>query len=260
MSAPDPADLAEHLRNTADAAALRPVAVDAVLAASRARRRARRTAIVGGASAAVAVLAVGGLVLGLQPFTGGSITADAPASQETLESTDLLPQEAAGEASDTRLAPPEKVNACGLELAAPTEASPSGLVVTVEPVGPVASGAEGDVRVLVTNAGGSTVTGEVRPVPAMAVAAGGVTAWHTNGVVTADLQPIELAPGESTELRGAVRAVACTEADEAAESFPGDLPPLAPGAYGVSAVVMFVDRASGGIEYLIAPSAPLTVR
>lgn len=259
MSAPDPGNLGDGLKRAADAATPRPLDVDAVLAASRSRRRARRTAIVSGAGAAAAVLVVGGLVFGLQPPGGGVTTADAPASQETLESADAEPGAAGGATSDTRLAPPEKVNACGLELAPATDASASGLVVTVAPVEAVASGASGEVLVTVTNAGAAVVDGDVRPVPAIAVAADGVTRWHTNGMVADDLQPISLAPGDSLGLSGVVEASACSVADEALGSFPTDLPALPEGTYEVTAVVMFVDDATGGIEYLIAPPAPLAV-
>jgi hypothetical protein len=255
MSAPDPNRLTEELRRTADAATPRPVDVDAVLGASRARRRSRRTAALGATGAAATLLVVGGLVLALQPTGGGVTTAEAPVASETSEPADA----SGGEALETRLAPPEKVNACGLGVAPPTDASSTGLTVTVEAAEPVASGSTGDVLVRVVNVGGAPVAGELRAVPAVAIAEDGVTRWHTNGSAADEFLGIELAPGDSIELSGAIEAVACTEADEALESFPEDLPALAPGDYGVTAVVMLVDAATGAIHHLVAPLAPLTI-
>ncbi len=85
MSAPDPTGLGEDLKRAADAATPRPVDVDAVLAASRSRRRARRTAVVTGAGAVAAVLVVGGLVFGLQRPGGDATTADAPIASESAD-------------------------------------------------------------------------------------------------------------------------------------------------------------------------------
>src|SRR5215207_351514 len=67
MSAPetrgsDPG-LRERLHQAADAAAPRPIDVDAVLAASRARRRARRTAALGVTATAAVLLAAGGIAI-----------------------------------------------------------------------------------------------------------------------------------------------------------------------------------------------------
>ena len=77
--------------------------------------------------------------------------------------------------------------------------------------------------------------------------------------VSPESTPVSLAPGESIQLEGLVEAVSCTDADEAAEAFPPGLPPLTPGAYRVTAVVMFVADGTGAVEYLVAPLVPLTV-
>ncbi len=126
MSAPDPNGLGEGLKRAADAATPRQIDVDAVLAASRSRRRTRRTAVLSGVGAVAAVLVVGGLVFGLQGTGGGSTTADAPVVSESVESEsveteDAAPGAASGESADDaaglRLAAPEALNACGAPLA-----------------------------------------------------------------------------------------------------------------------------------------------
>ena len=75
MSAPETSGsdpgLREGLRQAADAAAPRPIDVDAVLAASRGRRRARRTAALGVTATAAVLLAAGGIAIavnGLGPY------------------------------------------------------------------------------------------------------------------------------------------------------------------------------------------------
>ena len=115
MSAPDPTGLGEDLKRAADAASPRPVDVDAVLAASRSRRRAYRTAVVTGAGAVAAVLVVGGLVFGLQRPGGDATTADAPVVSES-GSAETAPEIASGESAD---------DAAGLRLAAPEALNPA---------------------------------------------------------------------------------------------------------------------------------------
>lgn len=261
MSADDPNGIRGGLKRAADDAAPRAIDIDAVLAASRARRRARRTAVVGAGSAAATLLAVGGLIMGLQGTGLLATTAgSAPDSASVAESpTEAREESADGFASDLMLAPPEKVNLCGAPVAEATDAAGGSLSVTVEPVAAVPIGGVGAVRVTVTNPGPATVAGEARVAPAMTIADDGVTVWHSNGAVSPETTPVALAPGESIQLEGLVEAVGCTEADEAAEAFPPGLPPLTPGTYGVTAVVVFVADGAGAVEYLVAPLAPLTV-
>lgn len=261
MSAGDPNGIRDGLKRAADGAAPRAIDLDAVLAASRARRRARRTAVVGAGSAAATLLAVGGLVMGLQGTGLLSTTAgSAPDSASIAESPMEAREESAdGFASDASLAPPEKVNPCGAPVAEATDATAGSLSVAVEPIASVPTGGVGSARVTVTNPGSATIAGEVRVAPAMTIADDGVTVWHSNGAVSPETIPVALAPGESIQLEGLVEAVSCTEADEAAAAFPPGLPPLTPGAYGVTAVVVFVADGTGAPEYLIAPLARLTV-
>lgn len=260
MSADDPNGIRGGLKRAADGAAPRAIDLDAVLTASRARRRARRTAVVGAGSAAAALLAMGGLVMGLQGTgllgTTGSSSDSASIAESPMEARE---DSADGFAAESMLAPAEKVNPCGAPIAEATDAAGGSLSVAVEPVAAVAPGGVGSALVTVTNPGPATVEGEVRVAPALTIADDGVTVWHSNGAVPPETTAVTLAPGESIQLEGLIEAVACTAADEAAGAFPPGLPPLAPGAYGVTAVVVFLAEGTGAVEYLVAPLTPLTV-
>jgi hypothetical protein len=263
MSAPEASGsdpvLREELRQAADAAAPRPIDVGAVLAASRGRRRARRTAALGVTTAAAVLLAAGGIAIAVNGLGPHAASDSALTSESAGTAPEAGPDGAGDDAAGTRLASPEKVNLCGAPVAAATDASASGLVVAVEPPAAVAPGATADVRVTVTNAGSSPVTGELRTAPALTVADDGITRWHTNGVVSDEFLPVDLEPGASVRLEGPVTAVACSEADELEEGFVEGLPALAPGEYAVSAIVVFTDAQTGATAYLVAPLAPFTV-
>jgi len=260
MSAPDPTGLGEGLKRAADAATPRPVDVEAVLAASRSRRGARRTAVLGGVGAAVAVLAVGGLVFGLQQTGGGSTTADAPVVPGSAESSDTAPEAARGDdtASGTMLVAPESVNLCGAPVA--TDAATSPLAVTVAPpAAALAPGATGSVEVTVTNTGDEPVAGDLSLVPAVTLAETGVAVWHSSGTSDAGMAPIALAPGKSLTLPAEVATLRCTAADDQGAGLPGDLPPLEPGGYAVGAILVFTSAGDGASTLLVSPFAPLTV-
>lgn len=261
MSAPDPTGLGEGLKRAADATTPRPLDVDGVLAASRSRRRARRTAIAGAAGAVAAVLAVGGLVFGLQGAGGGSTTADAPVT-ESSESADGAPEAARGDdaASGLMLAAPETVNRCGavvVPVADPTAAPLA--VAIVPPVAPVAPGTAASVDVTVTNTGTEVVTGDLSRLPAVTVADAGVVAWHSSGTSEAGAMHVSLAPGESVTLPGVLSALRCTSADDDGTGLPPDLPPLAPGEYTLNATVAFSTPVEGMALLLASPFVPLSV-
>lgn len=261
MSAPDPIGLGDGLKRAADATTPRPLDVDAVLAASRSRRRARRTAIATGAGAVAAVLAVGGLVFGLQGG-GGVTTADAPVTAESSESADGAPEAARGDdtASGLMLMAPESMNRCGAPVAPAPDAAAAPLTVSVvPPVAPVAPGAAASVEVTVTNASGETVTGDLSVAPAIVVTDAGIAVWHSSGTSDLGASAVTLAPGESTTLLGELRARRCTTDDDAGAGLPGDLPPLAPGGYAVGAVIAFSSPADGSAMLLTSPYVPFTV-
>lgn len=265
MSAPDPDTLGDTLKQAADAATPRPIDVDAVLRASRARRRSRRTAIAGGVGAGAAVLLIGGgIMTGLQGLQGlgGPDSAQAPVTLESAESGEVAPDAddgAADDATGQRLVAPEQVNRCGAPVAAPTDTATSPLAVAVEPAtAPVPPGTTSLAQVTITNAGTDVVEGTIDAVVPLTVAADGITVWHSGRREDLAPRPISLAPGESTALEGTFETRSCDEADEIGRSLPPDLPALAPGGYGVGAVVSFT-APDGVIAYLVSPLAPVDV-
>lgn len=259
MSAPDPNTIGDTLKRAADAATPSSIDVDEVLRRSRARRRARRTAVLSTTGAVAAVLAVGGLVLGLQRV-GGPTTADAPA-MEAAESADVATDSAAGGADDAgqRLMAPEDVNRCGVAVAEATDAAASPLTVSVDaPAAPVRPGTSGPVTVTVTNSGTDSVTGAIHIDAPLTVAESGITVWNDGPVLDVGVLTIELAPGESATLPGAFETRSCAPAVEGDTAPSALAPPLEPGDYGLSAIVTFT-ASDGAISYLISPLASFTV-
>jgi hypothetical protein len=260
MSAPDPNTIGDTLKRAADAATPRPVDLDAVLQASRARRRSRRNSIVGGIGAVAAVLVIGGGVMaGLQGL--GGQTADAPIAVESAESggsPETAEGGAANDATEARLVAPEQVNRCGAPVAAPTDAAASPLAVAVvAPAAPVQPGTTNPVTVTVTNTGTDVVAGAIGASP-LTVADAGITVWHSGPGDDLPPQPISLAPGESASLEGAFETRFCDVADDVDGSLRADLPGLEHGEYGVGAVVSFTGP-DGTITYLVSPLAPVSV-
>ena len=83
------------------------------------------------------------------------------------------------------------------------------------------------------------MTGTTGATPAVTVSANGTALWHSNGPTILSLVIIDLAPGESLVYEASVVPVRCSVDDDLAESFPADLPPLAPGNYELSAAIDF---------------------
>ncbi len=260
MSAPDPETIGDTLKRAADAATPTSIDVEEVLRRSRAKRRARRTAALSATGAVAALLAVGGLVIGLQPV-GGPTTADAPAMQ-AAESTDVASESAEGGAAHDatqRLMAPQDVNQCGAEVAEATDAATNPLTVTVDaPTNAARPGTSAPVTVTVTNSGAETVTGSIHIDAPLTVAESGITVWHYGPVPDIGILPIDLAPGESATLPGGFETRTC---DVAAQDPPAPTalaPPLEPGDYELSAIVTYT-APDGTITYLISPLAPFTV-
>jgi hypothetical protein len=260
MSAPDPNTIGDTLKRAADAATPNSIDVDEVLRRSRARRRARRTAVLSTTGAVAAVLAVGGLVFGLQRV-GGPTTADAPA-MEAAESADAATDAATGGApadESQRLMAPGDVNRCGAAVAAATDAATSPLAVSVDaPAAPVRPGTNGPAIVTVTNSGTDIVTGTLHIDAPLTVAESGVTVSNGGPVPDVGPLPIDLAPGESATLPGSFETRSCDPAVEGDTAPSALAPPLEPGDYGLSAIVTFIGP-DGAISYLISPLAPFTV-
>ena len=261
MSGPErnEAALARELKAAADASTPRAIDVDAVLGASRAKRRARRTAVLGGAGATAAVLAVGALVFGLQ---GGGLTGET-STDASLESGAVA--ESSPEVADDRDesggldagAALDMLYRCGAPVASPTDAATSPLSVRlVVPVN-VEPGTSVTVEVIVTNDGDATVSGTLRGVPGIAVDDDRIVVWHTStagGSTTA----LELAPGESFTLPGSFETRRCDFGDEPLDPAATELPPLASGSYGARAVVGFTSD-SGSSVALVSPARTFVV-
>jgi len=259
MSAPDPDTIGDTLKRAADAATPTSIDVEEVLRRSRARRRARRTAALSATGAVAAVLAVGGLVIGLQRI-GGPTTADTPAMQ-AAESTGASESAEGGAAADAtqRLMAPEEVNRCGAEVAEATDAATNPLTVTVDaPTNAARPGTSAPATVTVTNSGAETVTGTIHIDAPLTVAESGITVWHHGPVPDIGILTIELAPGESATLPGAFETRTCDVAAQDPPVPPALAPPLEPGDYELSAIVTFT-ASDGTITYLISPLAPFTV-
>jgi hypothetical protein len=259
MSAPDPNTIGDTLKGAADAATPTSIDIDEVLRRSRARRRTRRTAVLSTTGAVAAVLAVGGLVLGLQRG-GGPTTADAPAMQ-AAETADATSEAAEGGAVDAtqRLVAPHEVNQCGAEVAEATDAATSPLTVSVDaPASPVRPGTNGPATVIVTNSGTDVVTGTLHIDAPLTVAESGITVSNGGPVPDVGPLPIDLAPGESATLPRSFETRSCDPAVDGDAAPPALAPPLEPGNYGLSSIVTFT-APDGAISYLISPLAPFTV-
>lgn len=205
MSAPDPKRLADDLHRAADAAEPGSIDLDAVLARSRAARRTRRSALVGGAAAlAVAgVFALGaGLVGGLGPFAPpASTTADAPAGSagpvaEEGASQDADPGAESGvapevepETDDLAVGRLGAAAACGRPVPDASAPAPLGLTAAVTAASVAADGSA-SADVVVRNSGVEPVSGRLEAV-ILAFASGGTVleAGAGAGGVAIDLEP-----------------------------------------------------------------------
>ncbi|MGI9823226.1 hypothetical protein [Agromyces sp. Marseille-Q5079] len=273
---PDPLDLSEALARDADAAPARPVDLDAVLRASRARRRTRRRALVGATASVAGLLAVGGLVLGLGalgPRLASSSSDSQVAAESSSEEASSDASDAGGDASgstpvapqdgdqfpdDLRVGVAETLNVCGAPIAAATDGAATGLVATVEhPAQAVPSGSEATVAVLVTNTGAEVVEG-VLGTPAITVSEAGSTVWHPLPSSATESVAVRLGPGESITLSGRYTAGSCADGGDA--SLDSSAPaPLSPGTYGLSAAISFADEPGVLGDLIVSPAASVTV-
>lgn len=252
--------LHEALRGAADAAIPRAIDVDAVLRVSRARRRARRSTVVGGAGAVAAVLAVGGLVLGMQQGVG-PVSGGAPAAGESTERGDApAGGDATGdpESATGFLLAPEDVIRCGEPAVTTTDAATGPLVVVVTPPDPVAAGRTAPVTVTITNPGATRVEGELWTTPAVAVVEDGTTVSRSLPAGEA-VMPISLEPGESATVTGSFAATRCSMADAGTADPAAPPEPITAGAYELGVVVGFAP-AGGEPVHLVSSLVPLTIR
>ena len=252
-------ELRRALRET-DAA---PTGIDvgSVLRRARRGRVARRTAV--GATATLAVLALGFVALPLISDGGASSVSNESASDSGVDAPAPAPESDGGGSADTGsigVAPVEKLNLCTGTLAE-VGASSSGLVVSTSFPDTGTAGGTVDGVATVTNTGTARVIGTTGPVPAVTLSEDGTVVWHTNGPTVSSVVPIDLAPGESLELPASVETVRCGVEDDSGDGFRTDLPAVEPGAYGVSAAISFVsDRGEVPAETITGPVEPISVK
>ena len=261
MSGPerDEAALARQLQAAADATTPRAIDVEAVLVATRTKRRARRSAIIGGTGAVAAALVVGGLVFGLQGAglfgpTGTDASLESGAVGEPVtegahdraEGGAIDPQSAAGGSSG-----------CGATAPPSTDDATAPLDVTVEAATSARPGTSVAAEVVVTNRGDTTISGELTQAPAFIVDQADVIVWQTTGTPDS-IVAIELAPGESVTLAGSFETRRCDDDDSLDEAAIG-LPSLTTGTYAVRGAVEFVAAGSDSSTPLISPPRVLLV-
>lgn len=117
-------------------------------------------------------------------------------------------------------------------------ATSSGLVLTTDfPSSGPANGLPVEGTVTLTNAGSERLTGVTAAQPTIVLSRDGITVWHSNGAVRSIGYLVDLEPGQSKEFSASFTPVLCTEENETSHSFPGDLPPLGPGTYRVTALL-----------------------
>ncbi|SFR87076.1 hypothetical protein SAMN05428970_3389 [Agromyces sp. CF514] len=270
-----PEDISRALAREADAGAGRPVDLDAVLRASRAQRHRRRRAVVGVTASVAGLLVVGALAFGVGSL-GGGVSTTAGSSADSAESASepasedagtghgpafVAPQDGEQFGTDGLVVGPDALNRCGGPVAPATRASDGPLTAAVlTPIDPVAPGEQGVVRVRVSNTGTAVVEGSVREEPSITVSDAGTTVWHPAASIGDGVVPVQLAPGEHVDLQGGFAAASCTAADEQDGTIAAALPPLAPGAYELSAVVSFIASAGDDATFVVSPTVPLTVR
>jgi hypothetical protein len=226
--------------------------VPRVLARSKRRRTAHRALVAGVGATVVAasgatVFAVAALPSGTPQVLSSPVDVPGPGSDDPAT-------------SGISLAPPEKVNGCGGPLAeiAPVE---SGLVATPHfPETAPADGGEVQGTVTLTNGGTARAVGWTQARPAITVSENGITVWHSNGPMIQMAVEIDLGPGESMDIPATLSALRCDTVDEESESFREDLPPLAPGTYGVSAIVPFYPEDSSAPQYVQGPLTTITLQ
>jgi hypothetical protein len=250
-----------------------PLDADEIVRRSR-RRRAPRQALVGGA----AVLAVGAIVAvgGFGVFGSGGGGSDGSGSADSGSSVTSMSGSSGGESVEVPDSPPfaapdaaqaptsdgigrapaDRINLCEGTLA---EVAPSTTGLELVPHFPATASADGTVSgtVTMTNTGESTFSGSTAAFPAITLSQDGVVVWHSNGPTAMVAATVRLAPGESMDYPATFEPVRCTVADDSAESFRADLPPLEPGEYEASALIDI--SAGGALQLVSGPSRTISL-
>jgi hypothetical protein len=224
----------------------------AVIRRSRARRLPKQLAA--GAIGALAVVGIG--VIGVQSLT------PQPQSTVMLEQGDsAAPTEEFAPDAAIKRAPAERLNLCE---GTPAEVEPSryGLRLDVAfPGNAPATGSPVSGVVRLTNTGPDRVIGTTAIAPSLTVSQDGIVLWHSTGAVDAAAVVVDLEPGQSLEYTASFTPVRCEVEDDARETFRPDLPPLAPGAYELSAAIDFAPGPSmpQGIADLDLVTGPVSM-
>lgn len=244
---PTETELREALQGEPD----EPAALDTarIIRRARARRLPKQLAIgIGGGLAAVALVVPVVLGAGSLGLIGSGSAADQGAADHPV---------AEGEVA-LEPSPAEALNRCGA-AASVLAGDAAGLVLSVEAEDAAAGADRIRATLTLTNAGDAPATGVVNGSPVMTLAADGVVVGHGAPGAVDGGREIALDPGESVSFSVVFAPVPCAAAD-ADEQLRTDPPPLAPGAYTLSAAIGF-SRGDGSDPRLVTgPASPVTLR
>lgn len=230
----------------------------------RARRRPKQVAF--GSVAALAVAGFAWVGISAIPWPQAGVMSASDSMGDATTGSELALPDAQPGATDpvgggARQESASSLNRCGQPL---IEVGPtaSGLVLTADfPSTGTANGLPIDGIVTLTNAGQERVTGVTAAQPTIVLSQDGVTLWHSDGPVRTIEYLVDLAPGESKEFAASLTPVRCTQESASSHSLPGDLPPLGPGSYRVTAFLELepLDPAGAAVQLVGGPSRDLAL-
>jgi hypothetical protein len=236
------------LKNDAeDAAGSRRLDAAAVIRRSKRRRLPQQLAVGGLSTLAVAGIGFAG-VTAFRMLPQGAMTMSAGSStgSKAVPEQANPGQAAPGTAQGIKRAPAERINLCGGPLAE-VAPNPDGLVLsTAFPASSALGTGPIDGTVTLTNTGTQTIRGTTAASPAITVSQDGTVLWHSNGPMIMLAVVVDLAPGQSMSYRASFTPVRCGVADDLADGFPDNLPPLPAGNYQVSAAIDLSREGDGG--------------
>ncbi len=248
-------DLRDALRGArAPGNAVRQIDVGAVLSRSRRRRLPGQVALGGTVGLAIAGIGVAGFSA-IRPLGFGGDTGSSLSSGPTENADQEAAAGGAAGGDSIMLAPAEKLNLCGGQLAE-VAPSASGLVATADFPAAEAGVATVEGVVTITNTGDAPVSGTTSAVPSVTLSQDGLVLWHSNGATIAMVVDVSLAPGESQTYPASLTPVRCDVEDDLGEAFRDELPALEPGDYEVSAAIYLIDG-EGTHDLITGPLSPV---
>lgn len=222
----------------------------------RSRRRRLPKQVAAGSVFSLAILGVG--FVGVNGVGAVSGTSDQAAVLESAGGAAEDESAFSGPVEDgAKLAPAEKLNLCGGEVA---EVAPSstGLELTVD-FPDAAVGAETvEGTVTLTNNGTGRTVGYTAPLPVITLSQNGIVVWHSNGPMIMSVTDVDLAPGESMEYEAFFTPVVCSVEDDLGQGFRDNLPAAPAGEYQVSAAIDLVGDAP--TELITGPADTITLK